>query len=267
MDDGVESSTAEMVRSEFPHVRYFQLGRGLGPAFQRNRGIQLASCNIAFPIDDDSLFVSSRTIEQTLAEFDHPRVAAVGIPYVNVRQDQIVRQCAPHESDIFVTSAFVGASHAIRRDIFLKVGGFREHFFYMGEEGDLCLRMLNAGYLTRLGNADPIHHLESPRRDFGRMDFYGRRNDILFAWHNVPTEHLLVHLLATTFNGVRSGFQVRRPLQMLRGTANGWSLCVRRWNYRQPVPANIYRLNRRLKKRGPQVLSEIERFLPAIPQN
>ena len=82
-----------------------------------------------------------------------------------------------------VVHAFVGAAHAVRRDVFLKVGGYREHFFFMGEEGDLCLRMMQAGYVTRLGRADPIYHLESSRRDLSRAGFSGRRNDILFAWH------------------------------------------------------------------------------------
>src|SRR5207249_1976421 len=155
MDDGCTDGTQELVRSEFPQVSYHRLSSGRGPSFQRNRGIELASSNIVFPLDDDTRFVSSRTAEQTLSDFDHPRVAAVSIPHINVRKDQVVRQRAPTADGIYVTHAFVGAAHAIRRDAFLRVGGYREHFFYMGEEGDLCLRLLHAGYITRLGRAAP----------------------------------------------------------------------------------------------------------------
>ena len=198
MDDGESDVLSEMLRVEFPQVRYLKLGSGRGPAFQRNRGIEFATHPIVFFVDDDTLLVSPKTLEQTLAEFEHPRIGAVGIPFINVRQGQALQQRAS-AAGIQVAHAFVGAAHAVRRDVFLKVGGYREHFFYMGEEGDLCLRMMQAGYVMRLGRADPIHHLESPRRNLGRAGFSGRRNDILFCWHNVPMSHFVPHLLATTF--------------------------------------------------------------------
>src|SRR6516225_4371674 len=102
MDDAADDATREMVASQFPRAHYHRLGTGQGPAFQRNRGIELASCDFVFPVDDDALFVSPRTVEQTLAEFGHPRVAAVAIPFINVRQDQTVRQRAPEDGHIYV---------------------------------------------------------------------------------------------------------------------------------------------------------------------
>lgn len=264
MDDGDSDETRDMIRREFPQVQYHRLGKGRGPAFQRNRGIEKASHNIIFPVDDDSLFISPRTIEQTLREFDHPRVGAVGIPYINVRQDQIVRQCAPGTNEVYAAHAFYGAAHAVRRDVFLKIGGYREHFFYMGEEGEYCLRMLNGGYITCVGTADPIHHLESLNRNTALADYCGRRNDILFAWHNVPTHLLPFHLLISTLNGLRWSFVSDHPLRMLHGLLSGFAGF---WKYRRdraPVPVPIYWLHRKLKKKGPARLEEIEHLLPAI---
>jgi GT2 family glycosyltransferase len=264
MDDGDSTITQELIREEFPQVNYHKCGTLQGPAYQRNRGIELASCNVVFPVDDDSLFVSPNTIEQTLAEFNHPRIAAVGIPFINVRQDQIVRQHPPEIARTYVASTFVGASHAIRRDVFLKVGGYREHFFYMGEEGDLCLRMMNAGYVTRLGNADPIHHLESPRRNLGRAGFTGRRNDVLFTWHNVPSISLPMHLAGTTVNAVKTAVGSGCFWRMISGTASGYTDIFRLWKERQPVLQDIYHLHRMLKKNGPQLLEDVEPLLPSI---
>jgi GT2 family glycosyltransferase len=264
MDDGADDATAEMIRLQFPKMRYHRIGTNRGPAFQRNRGIELASCNIVFPIDDDALFASPYTVKQTLSEFDHPRIAAVGIPYINVRQDTIIRQQAPHADKIYTTFAFVGAAHAIRRDVFLKVGEYREHFFIMGEEGDLCLRMLQHGFVTRLGTADPIHHMESPKRNLDRMDYYGHRNNILFAWHNVPMPYFPVHLLATTLNGFAWAIRARRFHKMMRGMACGYLHCYRLRKKRQPVPWRIYQLHRSLKKKGPQSLSSVAVILPPV---
>jgi GT2 family glycosyltransferase len=260
VDDAANDEVERMIRVGFSGVRYFRLGKSKGPAFQRNRGIELATNEIVFPLDDDSLFISPHTVEQTLAEFDHPRIGAVGIPYVNVNHDARVLQAAPRDGAIHVTYGFVGAAHAVRRDVFLKVGGFREHFFYMGEESDLCLRMLRNGYVTRLGNADPIHHLESPRRNMKRAGFSGRRNDIRFAWHNVPLPEFPLHLAGTTFNGFKAALTQGCFASMVKGTAAGYADLFRRWNERDPVTRRTYRLHRALKKKSLK-LEEIEWLL------
>jgi len=263
MDDGSSDGTPEMIRQQFPDVRFFELASARGPAFQRNRGTELASCEIVFSLDDDALFVSAQTVARTLEEFDHPRIGALGIPFINVQQDSVVQQRAP-SSGIHVTDAFVGAAHAVRRDVFLQVGGYREHFFYMGEEGDLCLRMMNAGYVTRLGRADPVHHLESFRRNLSTADFSGRRNDILFCWHNVPMPYFPLHLLGTTINGLSFGLRAGRFWNMLEGIASGYANSFRRWKERRPVSPEIYRLHRSLKKHGPRLLPEIQQRLPEL---
>lgn len=266
VDDAANDRIERMIRGEFPGIRYYRLGNSRGPAFQRNRGIELATTEIVFPVDDDSLFVSRNTVEQTLNEFDHPRVGAVGIPYVNINQDSRVLQAAPHDGAIHVTHSFVGAAHAVRRDVFLQVGGFREHFFYMGEESDLCLRMLSAGYVTRLGNADPIHHVESPHRNMSRASFSGRRNDVRFAWHNVPLPEFPFHLAGTTLNGLKAAFTQGYFRSMVSGTAAGYADLFRRWNERDPVTRDTYRLHRELKKRSRR-LDEIEQALPPLVVN
>lgn len=52
-----------------------------------------------------------------------------------------------------------------RRD---ELGGIREVLVHQTEE-PTCLRMLAEGRLTRLGDADPLLHFESPRRDRRRQ--------------------------------------------------------------------------------------------------
>ena len=60
MDDGSTAGLeVDMGWAEFPQVKLCQLGSGRGPCFQRNRGIEMASCPIVFPIDDDSIFSSA----------------------------------------------------------------------------------------------------------------------------------------------------------------------------------------------------------------
>src|SRR6266571_4533088 len=210
IDDGSADGTAEMVRTQFPSVRLEQSKMSFGLIVQRNRAAGLAYGTFIFSIDDDAIFPSTETVAQTLREFDHPRVGAVAIPYIEPRKSSLVRQRAPSPDGIFITDSFIGTAHALRKDVFIGLGGYREHLFHQGEESDFCVRILQAGYLVRLGSADPIHHMESPQRDMSRMDYYGRRNDILFAWHNVPISCFPIHIAGTTLNGLRTAFRKRR---------------------------------------------------------
>ncbi len=269
LDDGSTDGSAQAVAERFgDRVTYHSLAAGRGPAFQRNRGIELAKASIIFPLDDDSVMTSSRTVEQTLAEFNHPRIGAVGIPFINVRShDQKVHQQAPDSEHIWVEHAFVGASHAIRKDVFLAVNGYREHLFYMGEEGDLTLRMLAKGWITRLGSADRIEHHESTNRVTARADFCGRRNDVLFVFHNVPAANVPIHLAGTLYNGVVTAVGSRHPLRQGMGLATGilQGLHQSLTGGRRPLSREIYRLHRSLKKNGMRTLEEIEMKLPPLP--
>lgn len=247
IDDGSTDGTSAFVRDTFPSVRLETSHESRGYIAQRNRGAQLARGEILISIDDDAIFTDKTVVSETLNEFEHPRVGAVAIPFINQGSDH-VHQLAPDEKSIWVTDRFIGTAHALRRELFLRHGGYRDFFVHQGEEGDFCLRMLDAGYAIRLGSSAPILHCESPKRSFARMDYYGRRNDILFASLNVPQPWLLPHLAMTTLNGLLCAFRVGRYRQMIKGLAHGYRDAFNFRQFRRPVSMATYRLSRRLKQ-------------------
>jgi glycosyltransferase involved in cell wall biosynthesis len=263
VDDGSTDGTAEEIARRFPQVRCLHHATSAGYIVRRNEGAEAASAPIVVSIDDDAAFSSPSVVAQSLAAFDHPRVGAAAIPFVNVRQSPEVHQAAPPGGP-FVTSAFIGTAHALRRDLFVRLGAYRTLLFHQGEESDYCLRMLASGFVTVLVAADPIHHFESPKRDLTRMDLFGRRNDVLFATLNVPAPQVLAHLGATTVNGLRHGLRQGRLWNMIRGLGRGYGAALANWRDRRPVSRATYDLFRRLKKAGPLLLSEIEPLLPPI---
>jgi len=263
LDDGSTDGTSDAIRKEFPRVKLHRFDQSAGYIVRRNEAAALASAPVIFSIDDDAIFASPRVVEQTLAEFHHPRIGAVAIPFINVKQDNSVRQAAPDSAQIYLTASYIGTAHALKRDLFLKLGGYRECMVHQGEEADYCIRMLEAGYVVRLGRADPIHHFESPRRDFRRMDLYGRRNDVLFAFWNVPASRMPMHVLATSFNGFKFGFSCGRPLRHAQGVLRGWAAMFTYRKIRKPVSMRTYKLARRLKA-GSVPLAEVENDLPPL---
>ncbi len=258
IDDGSSHDVGDMVRREFPTVRLVRDEISKGCVVQRNRAAPLASGDVIVSIDDDAEFPSPDTVAHTLREFSDPRVGAVAIPFVNVNYSDEVLQRAPHGDDISVTSSYIGTAHAVRRDLFLKLGGYREFLFHQGEEEDFCIRLLNEGYVVRLGGANPIYHYESPNRDRRRMDVYGARNKVLFVWYNVPVPYVMVHLPAAVLNrfvfGVRTGRLWRSTLGILKGFAG----CVHEARRRRPVRPETYRVFRHLRRNEGLSLGEVQ---------
>jgi GT2 family glycosyltransferase len=263
IDDGSADGTADMVRREFPQACLHRSGASLGYIAQRNRAARLTDADVIVSIDDDAVFSSPGVVEQAITAFGHPRVAAVAIPYIEPHKSEQMLQTAPDNRGIWATDAFRGTAHALRRDIFLKLGGYREQLVHLGEEQDLGVRFLEQGFVVRVGYGEHIIHFEAQQRDWSRIEYYGRRNDILFVWHNVPAAFAPQHLLGTTMNGLRWSIAARSTA-MARGTLAGYADSARRWNERAPVSVPVYRLHRQLKKQGPRLLCEIEHMLPAI---
>lgn len=261
VDDGSSDGTAEMIVEEFPEVRLHREEDSAGLIVRRNQGAELANGDIIFSIDDDAEFSTEYVVEQTLRDFDDSRIGAVAIPYVDVNRSPEVKQDAPDEDGQYCAFSFRGTAHALRRDLFSGLGGYREHLVHQGEEMDYCIRMLDAGYVVRMGRSDIIKHYESPKRSFERMDFYGRRNDVLFGWHNVPASVLPFYFLLSVINTARTAARLGRTRNMMAGVLAGFRDCVRYAGARQPVDLDTYRLYRWLRREGPTEIDRVDQYL------
>jgi GT2 family glycosyltransferase len=250
IDDGSSDGTAESVQEAFPGVRVERRDHSEGLIVRRNEPATLASAPIIVSIDDDAVFTSEQVVATTVEEFGDPRIGAVAMPYVDVPQGEGVLQRAPNDNGIYVTHRFRGTAHALRRDLFLSLGGYRAELFQQAEEPDLCIRLIDAGFLVRLGRADPVRHFASPSRNLDRIWFYECRNDILFAWHNVPMPDLVAQLAKTTVHMLWLGRGVRRVGLFARGLRAGYAAALRQRSTRDPVRRPAWRLYKRLGKRA-----------------
>src|SRR5215207_7361973 len=75
----------------------------------------------------------------------------------------------------------------------------------------LSLRLVDAGYVIRLGRAEPIEHRESPTRSWCRLDINHRRNEELISWTYFPFPWNLLYMAATP----SAGFIWRGRLRIL----------------------------------------------------
>lgn len=266
IDDGSTDGTCERVRAEFPpaRVKLDRCERSLGLIAQRNRGADLTQADVIISIDDDCIFPSVDTVKQTLKEFDDPRIGVVAMPMINVLQDSTVRNRAPETGRIYICAAFNGGAHAMRRELFMRLGRYRQYLWRQGEESDFSIRLLDAGYVVRMGRADPIHHMESPIRNKPLIRRYVARCNILYAWWNVPMPQLPIHLAGTTFNLLKFAWREKCLGPVVRGLGAGYGGIFYQWNQRRPVRRGTYRLMRQLVRQGAVPLNEVAPLLPLL---
>jgi glycosyltransferase involved in cell wall biosynthesis len=264
MDDASTDGAQAMVQRDFPQVQYHREEVSKGPTFQRNKGVELSKAPVLFTIDDDCVLTSPKTFEQALEAFDHPRVGAVTLPFVNVLQDNTVQKGFEKNGRVMVTFEYFGGMVAFRRDAFLAAGGYREYLFMHVEESDLAIRMLQNGLIVRLGWSDPIDHFESPLRNRQRLNELEARNFVLYPFFNVPWPYFPGHLCATTINSLRMGWRRGALTPFMRGLCRGYAGMLFNFFQRKPVSGRTYRLSRLLKTRHIVPLEEIEPGLPAI---
>lgn len=250
IDDGSTDGTMQMVQDEFPTVILDRQENSLGIIVERNRAARIASAPIIFSLDDDAIFSSPHVVRQTLNDFIHHRIGGVAIPWINIPDgpNAYERQRSPDSSDIYCTTSYTGMSHAVHKDIFLRLGGYREYLFHGGEEAEYCIRMLAYGYVVALGNADPVHHFESSTRNLTRQDYFCSRSALLNAWYNVPMPYFPVRICAIIINAFRYGFKLKRYKGRVLGIGGGFIACIREIRKRKPVSRCTYKLFRNLRQ-------------------
>ena len=264
MDDASTDATRNVLAQNYPQVPYLREEQSKGPTFQRNKAAALTQAPILVTIDDDCILNSPQTLEQALRALDHPRVAGVTLPFINVLKDSVVRTGARKDGSILATLDYFGGMVALRRDVYLGLGGYRTSYVIQVEEPDLCIRMMQAGYIVRLGWSEPLKHLESPLRDAPHRDRQGARNHLLYLFYNVPWPYYPFRVAGTTLALVLHGIRHRVPLRVLRGIFAGYSEMIRRIPSRRPVEPGIYHLSVLLRRKHAVRLEEIEAMLPPI---
>ncbi|NJR48755.1 MAG: glycosyltransferase [Leptolyngbyaceae cyanobacterium CSU_1_3] len=139
-----------------------------GPAHARNAGAQIATGEILFFVDAD-VAIHSDTIAQIIAEFrDRPRLAALigsyddapGAPNFLSQYKNLLHHYT-HQTASPEASTFWGACGAIRRQIFLDIGGFDTAYRQPSiEDIELGYRLKRSGYQIRLSKAIQVKHLK-----------------------------------------------------------------------------------------------------------
>ncbi len=260
-DDASTDGTADAVARRFPEVRVHASHEQLGYLVWRNQGFRDATGDYVISIDDDSYFTDATTAGRVVELFDeYPRAAAIAMPYREPYSDRSNGRM-PARPVGTPLKHYIGCAHALRRKLVLEFGGYPEFLIHQGEERDLCLRLLQAGWQCIYGDSPPLVHSYSPNRDHGRVNYYGYRNTLLFTGMHVPQPYVLPRLCIDSIQLLRHRFHWRALPAKLRGILAGWMASISYWPQRSAVSRTTYQQYRSLPGHGPS-----EEAGPSLPR-
>jgi GT2 family glycosyltransferase len=158
----------------FPYFRYHYSNENLGVARGRNLGISMATAPILVTIDDDAWFRETDALRKITAAFgnnfmqsNRAGVLCFKVLYASTQQMQV--NAFPHkkfeqykDKTSFLAPYFIGAGHAILKEVYEKTGVYPVDFFYGMEEYDLSYRVIQNGYTIAYSADIVILHNESP---------------------------------------------------------------------------------------------------------
>jgi len=251
LDDASTDDTALRVPELFPQVHLITSQNQEGIAALRNKGFREARGAVVVSIDDDAYFTDSGTLGRVMAVFAaDEKAAVVAMPYLESnRPPRCLMKTSRIEAPLEMRS-FVSCAYAIRREVALSVGGYREFFFYRGEERDLSIRLLDAGYRILLAPVPPVMHLYHPVRAVEQMFTLGIRNNLLFDMLNIPQPYVFPRMLLDSVQLLFYRVSAGRMPSRIRDIMAGWRACLRYLAMRKPVRRQTYRLYRSLPRHG-----------------
>jgi len=169
VDNGSTDSTAGFMAERWPSLTYLRLDRNYGVAYARNRGIERASGEFIWLLDDDTV-VNPAAVGAMLAymgatpgcgicacalrDFDgNVQQSYKPYPGLGIKLRNLLGrpQADPYAAEVERGEPFgpvyvIGACQLIRREVFDSVGLLDQHIFYGPEDADFCLRARKAGW-------------------------------------------------------------------------------------------------------------------------
>jgi GT2 family glycosyltransferase len=198
-DDGSETTAEQMIRGQFPWVKWVP-GPRKGPAANRNNGAKYAKGECLIFTDDDCLPDSNWLRAYMAAIQAHPEYFVFeGRTYAN-RPKQSLAEYAPINE---AGGCLWSCNFAIRKEIFKIINGFDERFPYNAmEDVDLKIRLHKQGFQYRFVTNASVCHPWKSRYGWEELRRYQESTFIYLSIHpeekkNINSRYYLEMALRT----------------------------------------------------------------------
>jgi GT2 family glycosyltransferase len=218
--DGCTDDTEEFVRETIPSVQLLVNTYSRGSVKSRNMLMRKASSDIVLSLDDDSYPVEPDFLEKVTALFAaDPELAVVTFPQ---RSDEFLESLTQENfGPALNLGTYTSSGSAIRRDLFLRLGGYMSMFYHAYEEPDYAVRCVNVGRTVRFEPSLSVrHHFTRVGRNEIRTHHFHARNEFWSLVMRCPMPQLFA---VAAFRWVRQlGYAIRRGPRWVVNEPEWW---------------------------------------------
>jgi GT2 family glycosyltransferase len=214
--DGCTDGTVDYVKA-LPNVRFTINKEGRGSIASRDAMIRQSSSDIILSFDDDSQPIETHFVQSVRELFEkNPRLAIAAFPqFSDEFPDTLtIKDFGPS----YFIGSYTSSSAAIRRSVFLEMGGYASVFYHVYEEPDFALRCTVAGWQVKYETSLHVRHYYSGlQRNELRVHYFQARNELWSVIMRCPAPYAIgvaLFRIARQFNYARKrGFRwlVREP--------------------------------------------------------
>lgn len=144
-------------------VRFVQNKKPKGFAGAMNTGLELATGDYYCFLNNDTVVVRG-WLEEMLKAFENEKVGLVSPTFGNVRSIQSVNFNKGQQFDLIVDDPLllIGVCFLIKKEVMDKIGKWDDTLgLGGGEDNDMCIRVINAGYKLAIARRSYIYHYGS----------------------------------------------------------------------------------------------------------
>ncbi|MES3018323.1 MAG: glycosyltransferase family 2 protein [Bacteroidota bacterium] len=219
VDNGSITNATKELSFEFPEVTYIRSEKNLGFAGGNNLGVEKASGDYLFFVNNDTEFTAG-LIEKLIALLESKPLAGIVCPKIIYYAQQNTIQYAgftkmnfytgrnkcigqletdygQYGSTSYRTEFAHGAAMMLRRSAIEKAGSMPENYFLYYEEMEWCESIKKYGYEIWIDPSAVIYHKESlsTGQNSPMKEYFMTRNRILFIRRNAtPLTVIIFHL-------------------------------------------------------------------------
>lgn len=250
VDDASDHSLEALVRRVWPGALFWRKEKNAGQCLCRNEAFEVANGSYLLSLDDDSCFTQATDLERAVSCMESRPEVGVLTFYTFHGLELPPSMPKSISAERFMHTFLAGAS-MVRRAVIAHTGGYLTSFGNEGEEEELSLRILDAGWGILFFPGILIHHRVSPlSRNSERTWERGLRNKLWLILLHMPRRRVPVELCWKLGVGLWDAFRLRRFRRFFRSVGQFLTGMPAILRIRKPISALTLRRYDAIRFRG-----------------
>lgn len=241
IDQGSNDNSVSAIKAVYPDIQIICLHKNMGVPFGRNVGALNAKGEILVFLDNDASLAEDAIDRAVNTLSKNSNIGIVGFKILN-EHTKTIDLCSwvYQKSKIkafdteFYTYTFCGCGHAIKKEVFKKIGYYWDELFFGWEEIELSIKILNAGFDILYDPSIIVYHrLSSGNRIINKLHECLRlRNSLWVIWRYYPIYRIpfeaLKYIFAYLIKATRNRYFFQYIIFLLKGFAKIWLIFTKK---------------------------------------